>query len=197
MAEQILDGSGNGYRAKVDSNKRLHTYSVTETSSAYASESGNAYNFNTGSITLTSASKSGVFYLKNNGDNPIVIETLFYILGNSTGGSGNVIVTVRRNPTAGTLISGATDMEMPGINRNFGSNKSLSVYAYKGAEGSTVTDGTKVIESILNQTAQRVAITAGDIILPKGASISIEITPATGNTSLACEFAASCYEYID
>lgn len=197
MAEQIVDGTGAGYRVRVDSSNRIHTYSVIESASAYASESGNAYNFNTGSITLTSASKSGVFYLKNNGDNPLVIETLFYILGNSTGGSGNVIVTVRRNPTTGTLISGASAMEIAGVNRNFGSSKALSVYAYKGAEGSTVTDGTKVIETILNQTAQRVVVTAGDIILPKGASISIEITPATGNTSLACEFAASVYEYID
>lgn len=197
MAEQILDGTGAGYRVKVDSNNRMHTYSVIESSSAYASESGNAYNFNTGSITLTSASKSGVFYLKNNGDNAIVIENLFYILGNSTGGSGNVLISVRRNPTTGTLISGASAMEIAGVNRNFGSSKTLSVNAYKGAEGSTITDGTKILETILNQTAQRIALSAGDIIMPKGSSISIEITPATGNTSLAVEFAASVYEYID
>lgn len=195
MAEQILDGSGDGYRAKVDSKKRLHTYSVTESVSAYASETGDSYNFNTGSITLTSASKSALFYIKNNGTNSLVVENLFYIIGNSTGGSGNALITVRRNPTAGTLVSGATDMEMAGVNRNFGSNKTLTVDAYKGAEGSTITDGTKVIETIINQTAQRIAISAGDIIIPKGSSISIEITPATGNTSLAVEFAASVFEY--
>jgi hypothetical protein len=193
MGFNIEDGTGQGYLAKVDSLNRIRTFSIIEPDVDAASELGNSYNFNTGIINLTSANKSAVFYVKNNGDNQLVVPTLFYLLGNSTGGSGDVLITVLRNPTAGTIISGASDMEMNGVNRNFGSSKGLTVDAYKGQEGSTFTDGDKVIESIFNQTPTRAAISVGAIVLPKGSSIGIDITPAAGNTSLDVEFAAAVY----
>lgn len=193
MGFNIEDGTGQGYLAEVDSLNRLRTFSITEPDVDAASEEGNSYNFNTGIINLTSANKSAVFYIKNNGDDSLVIPTLFYLIGNSTGGSGDVIVTVLRNPTAGTIISNATAMEMNGVNRNFGSSKSLTVDSYKGQEGTTFTDGDKVIESILNQTPTRAAISVGAIVLPKGTSIGIDITPAAGNTSVDVEFAAASY----
>ena len=193
MGFNIEDGTGQGYLAKVDSLNRIRTFSITEPDVDAASELGNSYNFNTGIINLTSANKSAVFYIKNNGDNPLVFPTLFYLLGNSTGGTGDVLITVLRNPSAGTIISGATDMEMNGVNRNFGSSKGLTVDAYKGQEGSTFTDGEKVVESIFNQSPTRAAISVGAIVLPKGSSIGIDITPAAGNTSLDVEFAAAAY----
>lgn len=193
MGFEIIDGVGAGYTAAVDSENRLRVFSISEPEVDNASELGNSYNFNTGIINLTSASKSAVFYLKNNGDNDIIISTLFYLLGNSTGGSGDVLITVLRNPTTGTIVSGAVNMEMNGVNRNFGSSKTLTVDAYKGAEANTFTDGVKVIESIFDQSPSRVSITVGAIMLPKGSSIGIDITPATSNTNLDVEFACSVY----
>ena len=188
----ITDGTGRGYQGEVDSTNKFATRSVDQSFEAEASKNGDSYNINTGILTLTSANKSAVIYLKNNESRDLIITNLFYLIGNSTGGSGDVLITVLRNPTTGTIIDNATDVEM-NVNRNFGSPKTLASNAYKGAEGYTFTNGTKVIESIFNQSAQRAALGVGTIILGKSNSIGIEMTPATGNTSLDVEFAIGCH----
>ena len=189
----ITDGNGSGYQAKVSTDHRLATDSISFSRAEDAVELGDAYNINTGVISLTTANKSATLYVKNNEGSPLIISNIFYLIGNSTGGSGDMLITVRRNPTTGTLISNATAAEMAGVNRNFGSSKTLDANIYKGAEGSTVTDGDKVIESIFNQTPNRYILNVGSIDLPKGTSISFEITPATGNTSLDVQFALDCF----
>jgi hypothetical protein len=189
----IQDGSGKGYATKVDSNNRIHTDSVTFGRSELEVEIGNGYNINTGVINLTSANKSAILYFINNEDDPIVITSMFYLIGNSTGGTGDVLATVLRNPTTGTLIDGAVAAEMPAVNRNFGSSRTLSSNTYKGAEGNTFTNGTKIIESIFNQSPQRHVLNVGDLVLTKGSSIGFDITPAASNTSLDVEIAFSCF----
>lgn len=193
MTHMIKDGTGTSYLAKVNSENRMFTDAVERNHSQDAAIKGDAYNINTGVITLTSANKSAVLYVKNNAADNLYIDTLFYLIGNSTGGSGDMLITVLRNPTAGTIISNATAVEM-NANRNFGSSKTLDVDDYKGAEGYTFTDGTKIIESIFNQSATRAAIAVGTIVLTQGTSIGIDVTPATGNTNLDVEFAVSCYK---
>lgn len=189
----IQDGAGKGYSAKVDSSQRLHVDSVTFGRSEIEVELGNGYNINTGVLNLTTAGKSAVLYFKNNEVDPIVITNLFYLIGNSTGGSGDVLITVLRNPTTGTIVSDATNAEMAGVNRNFGSSQTLSANIYKGGEGKTFTNGDKIIETILNQSPRREILSVGDIVLPQGTSIGFDITPATGNTSLDVEFAMSVF----
>lgn len=97
MPQQLLDGTGDGFLAKVNTDNRLLTDAVTLSRSANASFTGDSYNAKT---------VTGLFY--------------------------------------------------------------------KGAEGNTFTNGTKVIESIFNQSATRAAIGVGAIILPPGSSIGIE-----------------------
>ena len=193
MGFEITDGGGKGYSAEVDSENRLRVFSIAEPEVYNASSLGNSYNFNTGVINLTSASKSAVFYIKNNGDSDLIITQLFYLIGNSTAGTGDVLITVLRNPTTGTIISNAVAMEMDGVNRNFGSSKSLTTDSYKGAEASTFTNGDKIIESIIDQSPTRVTVEVGGLVIPRGTSIGIDITPATSNSSLDVEFAASVY----
>ena len=193
MGFEITDGGGKGYSAEVDSENRLRVFSIAEPEVYNASSLGNSYNFNTGVINLTSASKSAVFYIKNNGDSDLIITQLFYLIGNSTAGTGDVLITVLRNPTTGTIISNAVAMEMDGVNRNFGSSKILTTDSYKGAEGSDFTNGVKIIESIIDQSPTRVSVEVGGLVIPKGSSIGIDITPATSNSSLDVEFAASVY----
>jgi hypothetical protein len=191
--EQLQDATGQGYGAKVDIDNRLHVDSISTDRESYSSQSGFSFNVNTGLITLTNAAtKNAVMYLVNNEDYPLVITNLFYQTGTSTGGSGNIIVDVLRNPTTGTIVSGASAVEI-NINRNFGSSRTLAVTAYKGATGNTFTNGTKALESILPTSVQRVAVSAGAITLPKGSSIGVNITTPTGNTSMAVEFAIACY----
>jgi hypothetical protein len=184
MAEEIIDGTGTGNRAKIDKHKRLHVDAITFGRSEQEVELGNGYSVNTGTFSLTSANKSACLYLKNDEDFDLVLTIMVYILGNSNA-NGDCTIDVLRNPTTGTLIDGAVAAEMPGVNRNFGSSLSLkdTTLVYKGAEGNTFTNGTKVISSIV-QTPSRTPIIIGDIVLPKGSSIGFDVTPPTGNTAM-------------
>ena len=184
MAEEIVDGTGNGNRAKVDIHKRLHVDAITFGRSEQEVELGNGYSVNTGTFSLTSANKSACLYLKNDEDFDLVLTIMVYIFGNSNA-NGDCTIDVLKNPTTGTLIDGAVAAEMAGVNRNFGSSLALksTTLVYKGAEGNTFTDGIKVISSIV-QTPSRTPIIIGDIVLPKGSSIGFDVTPPTGNTAM-------------
>lgn len=194
MAEQIEDGTGKGYRAKVDSENRLNVYSVSESILERAAEEGKSFNINTGTINLTSANKSAILYLKNNGDEEIVISSIGFLLGNSTGGSGDLIPEVIKNPTSGTIVSGATNVDI-NVNKNFGSSITLEVDAFKGAEASTITDGVVVYNSLLSGSARTYVISTGSIVLPKGSSIGVNLTPQTGNTSMNVQVFLSLIMY--
>ena len=195
--EQIQDGTGKGYSMKIDEYGNAHVDAITTDRESYSSQKGESFNINTGLITLTNAAtNNGVLYLKNNEKSPLIITGLFYNIGTSTGGAGDIIISIYRNPTTGTLISGASAVEMNG-NRNFGSSLTLDILAYKGATGTTITDGSKIIESILGTTVQRVAVSAGSITLPKGSSIAIQIKTPTSNTSMAVSFAIACYLEVE
>ncbi len=191
--EVKLKSGNSGQVAKVDIHKRLHVDSITFGRSEQEVEIGNGYNSNTGILSLTTASKSGVFYFKNNEDFDIVITNMFYILGNSNS-NGDTLVTVLRNPTLGTVITDAVAAEMSGVNRNFGSSFTLNneSVSYKGGEGKTFTDGAKVIESIV-QSGKRTVLNVGDIVMPKGSTIGFDVTPPTGNTSMDIQIAISFF----
>ena len=192
MAETIQDGTGAGFEAKVDPENRLSTTAVTTLSKNQANEEGRAFNINTLDVTLTTASKSAVFYIKNNEDDPLHIPKFTYIIGTSTGGTGDFKVEILRNPAAGTIISTATVVGIVS-NRNYGSSNILTADAFKGAEGATLTDGAKSVSTILANTGSIYSVDSGEFILAKGSSLGIEITPPTGNTSLAIQIAIECY----
>lgn len=188
---KIEDGRGRGYIAEVNSQNELKTKSLIVEESVSATFDGDAYNLSTGNITLTSANASGVLYMKNTGSNPIVVTSAIYLLGTSTGGSGNMYAKIYKNPTTGTLISAGTDIVA--VNRNFGSANLLDATTKKGAEGSTVTDGTVAIESIFTSSGRQV-IALGAIVVNAGNSIAITFQPPTGNTSMITQWVFSCYE---
>ena len=182
MPDTIRDGSGKGYLAKVDENLRLFTNSVTEPQSDEANEDGDAYNLNTGKITLTDAVDTPVMYFKNNEDRDYIIESIAIGLGPTTGGSGGIPeVTFIRNPTTGTIIDNTTNVDI-NSNRNYGSNKTLTADVYKGATGNTMTDGVDHI-FVYAKADARSFITIGEV-LPKGTSFGIKIKPQASNTSM-------------
>lgn len=193
MIHYIADGATNQTAAV--KNNRLLVTATSSDESKQAALDGGAFNINTGNITLTNAAKSAVLYFKNNGDVDLIIDTLFYILGTSTGGAGNFFIEVVRNPTTGTIITNAIPVSI-NINRNFGSNNVISGTAYKGATGYTFTDGSDAIGTLLISPTTLV-VAPGSIILKKGSSIGVNMTPATGNTSQVVQFALSVYERQD
>lgn len=191
MSETIKDGN-SGNVMHVDNNKQAHVQAVTETEIQDAVKKGNAYNINTGTIGLTSSTESGVLYFKNdespvNGESAFIIDAIAVGIDNQGTQAGACVITVVRNPTGGTLISGASAVDM-NQNRNFGSSNTLATttLAYKGAEGNTVTGGNDIAQFYQN-VGTRGYYTV-DMELPKGSSIAIKIDTQTtsGTTNLYC-----------
>jgi hypothetical protein len=186
----VNDGTGTGNSAKVDSNKRLHTQAVTESESLHSAEIGDAYNISSGQVAFTG--DGTLLYIKNNEDQDLIIEAI--ALGTDGGGtytsSLRPFITVVKNPTAGDLITDAT-VVAHNVNRNFGSNKTLTANAYKGKQSGTLTGGDSLG---IFQTSQagRDFFTI-DLILPKGASIGITATNglSSGTANIYC--AAVCF----
>lgn len=200
MSEVTIKNAGSGDLAKVTTTGRLKSESIVEQLIDHAcdSEIAERYNVNTGDITLTSATKTSVLYIKNTSDKgDLVITSLIYNLGNTTGGSGDVLIEVIRNPTAGDIISNANNVAVGAdisANQNFGSSNTPSGSFFKGASGETAfSDGSVTISTRSASNTGRIAITLGSVVLPKGSSLGIDYTPPSGNTSQKCQFIASCY----
>jgi len=199
MSEFSIKNGANGNVAKVDSNLRVHTAGVNEELRDHACDSSIAqkYNINTGDITLTDANKTTVLYIKNTGDDDLVITALIYNLGATASGTGDVVIDVIRNPLTGDIISNTNDCAVgPGVsaNQNFGSTNTLTGLFYKGAttEG-VLSDGALTITTRSPSATGRIVIALGAVIIPKGASMGVEYTPPASNTSQIVQFAASCY----
>ena len=179
---KIDDGTGNSSQAKVDEQNNLHVRSISGPVALYTTIDARSFGVITGPITLTSANESGILYVKcTDAVNPmIVLKQLFY-LGPSTGGTGPARLKVYRNPTGGTLISGASVITPS--NLNFGSSLTPSALVYKGAEGNTITGGSLIIDVGVN-TSFLLSVDDINWLLPNGSSYAVSITPPTSNTSM-------------
>ena len=194
MENKILDGTGAGWGARVDSRFRLHTDSVTRTQSQQAILLGEGFNISTGSITLTSANQSAVFYIENDSNTDLVIKEIGVALGTSTGGTGIATIALSANATAGTIISNATAVTT-NFNRNLGSTKAIDGNVFKGVEGATLTGGTSAGSTSRSSFVDPIIFDADIFVLPKGTSIGVLVTPQTSNTSQSCVvFATVFYE---
>lgn len=191
MADVILDGAGKQYRMKVSSEQRAYVDSVQRGKDAQANRIGDAYNLNTGIITLTNATETPVMYVKNNEEKDLVIEAIAVGLGDSTGGDNAIQqITIIRNPTTGTIIDTPVNIDI-NSNRNYGSKNTLTADAYKGATNKTMTNGENHI--LFYQTDKGRLFAAIEERLPKGSSIGVKIAPQTGNTSQNVYCALICH----
>lgn len=193
MSTSIKDGD-SGNVMDVDGNKRAHVQATITPEEWAANKNGDAYNINTGVITLTDAADTPILYLKNSNDLSIHVSAIAVGVGPTTGGSGGIPkVTIIRNPTTGTIITSTpTDVDI-NSNRNYGSKNTLTdVVAYKGATGDTMTDGEDHI--IFFQTSSGRLFASIDEIIPKGSSIGIKFDPQASNTSQDVYCALVCHQ---
>jgi hypothetical protein len=186
MSNIIVDGTGTGKSAKV-SGKRLFTHAITEAEAIHSTEKGDAYNINTGDINLTSSTASSVMYIKNNENQDLIIEALAVGVGSAGTTTDVGTVTIIRNPTS-VSYSTAVDMNE---NRNFGSSKTLTVDAYKGAEAATTTGGDSVIQFYMGSGTRLFAPI--NLLLPKGSSMAVEIDTNTSSGTTRVYSAIVCY----
>lgn len=199
MAEISLKDGSSGNVALVDSNRRLSVQSINQPESDHACDSGieEKFNINTGDITLTNATATSVLYIKNTGNDPLVITSLIYNLGATTSGTGDVKIDVLRNPTAGDIVTNANAVAVgpaASANQNFGSANTLTGLFYKGATGETAfTDGSVTVTTRSASNTGRIVVTLGAVVLPKGSSLGVNYTPPTSNSSQICQFAAACF----
>lgn len=180
---RIEDGKGSGKDAQVDDQNRLRTHAITETENVHSAEEGNAYNLNTGLISITG--DATMMYFKNNEEADFQIEAI--ALGASTGitHSASPYLTLVRNPTGGDIISDATAIAQNG-NRNFGSSNTLLADVYKGKVGGTCTGGDDI--AILQVTPSGRSFYTINFILPKGTSMGIKLTAnvSSGSANYYC-----------
>lgn len=191
MGFQIQDGTGKGNVAGVDKTNRLLSRTINETIFENSAEEGEAYFIGTPLISLTNSALSTIFFILNNEDADLIFDNFFLIAEATTGGSPNIFRTTwYKNPTS---ISSATSTTP--LNQNFGSSKTLSGTFQYGAQGSTATGGSVVAQlsfpiGVFNDIPAK-------LVLPKGSSFAIGITPPTGNTSMAVQFGGRVIRYIE
>ena len=181
---KIEDGTGKGYGAKIGSDNRIQVRSVSEPEIIHNCEGGRAYNINTGLISVTG--DATLLYLKNNGDNQFILNSIALGAFDGITHSDSPYVTVIRNPNGGDLITDATAVDM-NQNRNFGSSKTADIDTYKGKVGGTITGGDDI--AILQTNKAGRSFFTLDFILPKGASIAIKLT-ANASSGSANYYAA-------
>ena len=186
----IKDGTGTGKTLRIYNTNRADAHAVTITEAAEATENGDGYNINTGTIGLTSSTESGILYVKNNEDRDLTIDAIAVGVGLAGTTTDVSTITVVKNPTTGTLISNATAADM-NQNRNFGSSKTLTVDAYKGAEGSTITNGNDLAQFFLGAGGRLFATI--DLVVPKGNSVALKIDTNTSSGTTNVYAAIVCH----
>lgn len=188
---RIKNGRGNGgYTAAVDSQGRLTTTASTETELQDAAENSAMWNLETGYLALSNDSASGVLYLKNTGTEDLLVSLYVILAKASTGGSGDLLVEILKDPSAGTVVSDAS-VANP-VNMNFGSTANPSALYYKGGQGKTITGHTNALVS--KTTADNRLLLGTFTVLPQGASLGIRLTPPPGNTSMDVNTIIELYE---
>lgn len=189
MGFEISDGTGKGTSAGVDINNRLLTNAISESVLQYAAESGDAFFIGTPLVTLTSSSESAILFIENREDKPLILSQFFIIAESTSGGSPNMFrVSWYKNPTAITSATATVS-----LNQNFGSSSELDANIFYGAEGSSVTGGGLVAQ--LSFPIGQFNSLDANLILEKGSSFAITITPPTGNTSSAVQFGTRSIRY--
>lgn len=183
----IEDGTGAGYKCKVDALNRLHVESTSVPEAVSQVYQGDAYNINTGNITFSAAGT--LLYIQNNEDQDLNIVAIAVGVGAGTTSDIGEITLVR-NPTGGDLISDATAVSM-NQNRNFGSTKTLTANAYKGKSGGTLTGGNNI--ALFYQGSSGRLFASIDFVIPKGQSMAITYDPKLSSGNTKAYAAVICY----
>lgn len=175
----IKDGTGTGNQLAINSNNQAKTFSEIRTEIATISlEKGQAYVVSTGFISLTTtASFSGILWIKNTDTEgrDMFIEHIRVCASCACVDMEALQCIVYRNPTTGTLISGASDAYT--ANANFGSANEFNGLAYKGADANTITNGDWFTQFVTHMPGHSIQDYNDSIVIPKNGSIGFAIKP--------------------
>lgn len=194
MGFEITDGTGKGNSVGVTSNNRILTSTIAESQFQYAAEEGDAYFFGTPIITASGTTETGLIIVTNNEDEPVIIGNFFFIAEEAASGSPSMFrANWYKNPTA---INNGTSFSP--LNQNFGSSKTLDVTAEYGSTSTTAPTGGSLVATLSFPVGQFNDFDA-NLILEKGSSVGISVTPPAGNTNMPVQvgFRTIKYEELD
>lgn len=165
----ITSGTGTRYDAKVDSEHRLHTFSVTEPEDKHINREGKTWSV----LSNTTAVGTGdyIFYFENTGTEAIAITDVRAIAGAAT--------TLYIDKVSGTPTYTAGSDLTP-VARNLGSSKTITATIKEDTNTTGLTnDGT--IFFIRCDTANELVHlrTTSNIIIPQGQAIALRTSVAT------------------
>ena len=188
----IKDGTGAGHSAKVSSNNKLETITISTDIQQDASINKQLFRISTPVVTLTSANNSTLLYVKNDDpNNNLIVPEITISVGNSTGNTGDLVTSIgRANVTGGTIVSGATAASL--IPLNLAVTTAPAITTYSGVEGSTSTY-TLDIPSYAAVPQESISFNPFFITVTPGNNFIISITPPAGNTSMTAQVTARCY----
>ena len=191
---KIEDGTGSSRRARITAENRLEVDSVTVSGEDNAIRVGEGWQIaSAGSgapnISFTASQQTAPLYFSNTGELDIVVDRVVVILGTATGGTGDWLFRLVRNPTGGTIIDNAVNAGIS--NSNHGAANAYPGVAYRsltpvstgvaGTDFDTLTGGSGATQP-LKQTIDRVILPVGRRI-PQGFSLGCTLTPPTGTTA--------------
>lgn len=183
MGMNIKDGnSGNILAVTADNHAR--TRSIVRTEAQASVDGGDGFNINTGLINLNTSTASAILYIQNDSNRVLVLENIKVGVAGGGTTNDNTLVTIIRNPTAGTIISNAVDVNIS-VNRNFSDDTDIDGLNFKGAEGNTITGG-EDIDIIGLPPGGEPFFSTVDFHLSKGKSMAVtaDTNTTSGNTSI-------------
>lgn len=188
----LIDGRTHE-TVRIDSLGRMQTFATRQTEFQEAIKDGRAFLVATDLITLTSANETAIFYIKNNETTPLIIHDFFVQAGTSTGGtSPDIIRKDYFGATGGTLISNAVAAAT--ANLNAASTETLSVSAFKGVEGDTLTGQVATAQGFFFAASNFLQSTG--FIMPPAGTIAVSATPPPSNTSLKIAVILNVYKQL-
>ena len=180
MTLPIVDGTGKGYMAQVDSNNRLRTQTISDTVYDYQSNEGMAFNVNTEFMSITSSAETSIFYLQNNTGKDVVLASFFVGTGNAGGTpTEQGLIRAYFDPTG---VSGGTSVSV--VNRRAASATSLQFTGLKHDNSTPISATFASIAPILYQTQGPSSRVFGTVYLtlPNGKSILVTYQPNGAQT---------------
>jgi len=174
----LSDGAGTGTKLRINSDNRAECEVTQQTRIADVSARlGQAYTIATGFVSLTTtASFTGMLWIKNTDSSARNMYIEHIRVCGSAATMQDVECVVYRNPTTGTLISGASAAYKS--NNNFGSANQFNGLAYKGADANTITDGDWFTQFVTHISGHSIIDFNDSIVVPKGSSIGFALKPS-------------------
>jgi len=184
----VDDGTGNGFKAEVNSEHQLETASVDTSITLHRVEEGTGFNINTSTLSTTinftdAVEDTAVLYVKNDDVNDMVITSALISTGQSTGAADNGITVkqVGNFTSASDIIANGT--AGIAVNRNSGkSSRSFDGTVTTGGTGRSFTSavaGQQVMGDFT--TPVRIDLTT---IIPVGGEFGVTVDPPALNTAM-------------